>query len=49
MNAVVIWTSFVIDHLVIPPFVLFLITGAAEIKVSHIIDLENFLPNADAC
>lgn len=42
--------SFLINHLVVLPlFLRFLKTGAAEIKVSHIMDLENFLPIAEPC
>lgn len=41
---------FLIDNLVILPLVRLLgMTAAAETKASHVIDLEDFLPNAEPC
>lgn len=41
---------FLIDNLVILPLVRVSgITAAAETKASHVIDLEDFLPNAGPC
>lgn len=50
INVVVVRNGlFNIDNLVILPLVLLMIAGAAETKVSEVIDLENFLLNAEPC